>query len=440
LSRKLNEKIKLHIGCGSRVLKGWINIDLVYKLWENHTQQSTDEFSNPDVQGTKDDFLALDVTQNPLPFENNIVDVIFHEHFIERLDQHEAFLLLAETYRVLKPGGVQRIHTLDLECYMLKDSDFTQGHSGINQEMWTRRHYKNIFTKKYLEGLATFLGFQVVFQKRGVSVSPDVSEKYMLLKDKPEDSYIFADLIKPYGKAQINLSTKNDHYNFLQEIISNNLWPEGQPLRLHLGCGEQYLEGYINIDYPSSEHTFMKVKADIYADITKLDFPPESVKEIRLHHVFEHFNRVTALALLIKWHQWLRLGGKIWIETPDLIGSAKTIFANQPWSVKMGVVRHIAGSHEASWAYHIDHWFPERFEHTLKKLGFNPVQTLSWQSEPYLSNVHAVATKCCELTVSELIKAAKELLWESVIFEKEKSLFDLWCKNLCELIPHKDNQ
>ena len=25
--------------------------------------------------------------------------------------------------------------------------------------------------------------------------------------------------------------------------------------RLHLGCGTRYLDGYVNIDYPPSEHT-----------------------------------------------------------------------------------------------------------------------------------------------------------------------------------------
>jgi hypothetical protein len=28
----------------------------------------------------------------------------------------------------------------------------------------------------------------------------------------------------------------------------------GKPLRLHLGCGQTKLAGYVNIDYPSSEH------------------------------------------------------------------------------------------------------------------------------------------------------------------------------------------
>ena len=152
-----------------------------------------------------------------------------------------------------------------------------------------------------------------------------------------------------------------------ERIRHSHLWSEGQPLRLHLGCGENHFEGYINIDYPPSEHTVqIKAGADIFADIMELDFPDCSVDEVRLHHVFEHFNRSTALGLLVRWHRWLKVGGRLHIETPDLVGNAKLLLSDLPWKVKMAVVRHLAGSHEALWANHIDHWFPERFVRTLE--------------------------------------------------------------------------
>jgi len=218
----------------------------------------------------------------------------------------------------------------------------------------------------------------------------------------------------------------------INELAIRNLFIPGQPLRLHLGCGEQLLPGYVNIDYPSDEHNVMKVKADYTADITQLDFPLQSVDEIRLHHVFEHFNRVTALAMLIKWQQWLKLGGKIHIETPDLMGSAEILTSNLPWHVKMGSVRHLAGDQAASWAYHVDHWFPERYHRTLSHLGFSDISTKTsrWPHEPYLCNVQAIGIKKHNFSCDQLLNAADELLLESTVAPAEKETHAVWTRQL----------
>ena len=96
------------------------------------------------------------------------------------------------------------------------------------------------------------------------------------------------------------------------------------PTRLHLGCGERYLEGYVNIDYPLDQHSVqISSPADLHADITELSYEPATVAEVRLHHVFEHFDRVTALRLLIDWYAWLEEGGLLLIETPDFEASVR---------------------------------------------------------------------------------------------------------------------
>ena len=129
----------------------------------------------------------------------------------------------------------------------------------------------------------------------------------------------------------------------LDQIRRLGLWKEGQPLRLHLGCGENRFDGYVNVDYQPSEHTVQRrIAADLFADITTLDLPDLTVDEVRLHHVFEHFNRPSALALLIRWHRWLKTGGRLHIETPDLMGNAELLLSDLSWKTKMALVRHIA--------------------------------------------------------------------------------------------------
>ena len=76
-------------------------------------------------------------------------------------------------------------------------------------------------------------------------------------------------------------------------------------MKLHLGCGQRHFEGYVNIDYPLSEHSVQQTSiSDEYANLLELRYKPNSIEEVRLHHVFEHFPRAVAAALLYSWSTW----------------------------------------------------------------------------------------------------------------------------------------
>ena len=219
--------------------------------------------------------------------------------------------------------------------------------------------------------------------------------------------------------------------DIVTRLRSTGLWHDGQPLRLHLGCGENHFDGYVNIDFPPSEHTTQtRVAADLFADITLLDFPDEAVDEIRLHHVFEHFGRSQALALLIRWHGWLKVGGILHIETPDVIGCAKALLSNIPYKTKQAFLRHAFGSHEAMWAYHYDGWYEEKFQHVLTQLGFEVRCRLSqWRNDPKLTNVEAIAIKKLHVNKNDLLKAADSILLDSMVADVpgEQLMHKVWC-------------
>jgi hypothetical protein len=203
----------------------------------------------------------------------------------------------------------------------------------------------------------------------------------------------------------------------------------GVPLRLHLGCGQQHFDGYINIDYPSEEHTVQTSSgADVFGDITKIAFIPEVVNEIRLHHVFEHFDRPTALALLCAWHMWLKCDGLLYIEVPDFLTSARMILDGQyTYLQKQVILRHIFGSHEASWAFHCDGWYKEKFEHVLSLLGFKEIK-VDLSSWSVIHNVTVRAKKLRVLGREELKNIAYQILAESMVDRSEKKLFAVWCQ------------
>lgn len=144
-------------------------------------------------------------------------------------------------------------------------------------------------------------------------------------------------------------------------------------LKLHLGCGEKYLPGYVNIDFPQSQHRVMKVKADIYADFRELSYEAGSVAEIRSHHVLEHYSRAEALKILLLWRRWLKPGGSLVVETPDFWASV-VYYLFGGFREKMEIGRHIFGSQEAEWAYHKDFWDKKKYRYILPLLGFEKIK------------------------------------------------------------------
>ena len=75
--------LKLHLGCGTNKLAGWVNIDSVTTL-------------SPD--------LVHDLT-HPLPYADLTVDEILAEDLLEHFDKYMRFVVFGEWVRVLKIGG-----------------------------------------------------------------------------------------------------------------------------------------------------------------------------------------------------------------------------------------------------------------------------------------------------------------------------------------------
>lgn len=178
-----------------------------------------------------------------------------------------------------------------------------------------------------------------------------------------------------------------------------------------------YLNGYVNVDYPPTTHTVQtNLVADRYEDISCLSYPNGSLEEIRLHHVFEHFSRPIALALLCRWRDWLKPGGLLRIETPDAMACFKLMaLPLSSFDSKQQVMRHLFGSHEAAWAVHCDGWYKEKFDITLKLLGFT---SLRFTKNKYgmLRNLEVFAYKSDqELCVQDYIVFVEKLLRMSTI-------------------------
>ncbi len=165
-------------------------------------------------------------------------------------------------------------------------------------------------------------------------------------------------------------------------------------MRLHLGCGQRYLPGYQNVDFPAASRPAQEAPvADVEADILSLRYPGGSVGEVRLHHVFEHFTRPVACGLLASWHSWLVPGGILRVEVPDFRRTALASLNPFGGIRSKGVARrHIFGSHEAPWAVHCEGYGPGDLEQVLRAFAFRVVRTSrnAWKGT---YNVETVAVR-----------------------------------------------
>ena len=188
--------LRLHIGCGPRILKSWINIDLSLEPYKKYEKKGIQYFPEEE-KGNAEDFYAMNILETGLPLPDNSVDAIFHEDFIEHLDQKEQILFLAETLRVLKHGLVHRINTPDLLKSMERHSDFTKGKDGVYVNEWDSWIHKNVLTQSYLKEIALMVGYKdIIFNSRNKSISNKIPLEFRPGDDKPEDGNLFADLIK----------------------------------------------------------------------------------------------------------------------------------------------------------------------------------------------------------------------------------------------------
>jgi glycosyltransferase involved in cell wall biosynthesis len=196
LKKSPDGPIRIHIGCGTRILKGWININKQYiRDFTHHTYAGKDYPVH--VRGDITDFLPLDVSQDPIPLPDNSVDVIFHEDFIGHLNSHQVIYFLKETLRVLKPGSIHRVSTQNLIPTLNKSSDYSRGFEGIDPYLWERSNYQMVLTPRILEELALTIGYsKVSFTNKNESSSSLIPLECWPGDDQSDDDNIFADLIK----------------------------------------------------------------------------------------------------------------------------------------------------------------------------------------------------------------------------------------------------
>jgi len=146
--------------------------------------------------------------------------------------------------------------------------------------------------------------------------------------------------------------------------------------RLEIGSGKMPRKGFTHIDIEES------AKPDILGDFRTMEF--SDLEEIIALHVLEHFSRKEGLEVLKQWHAWLKVGGKLIVETPDMerICGFFTTRPERLWADREHLNFALYGSQGEDWAYHKDGWWREKFKKVLPEIGFNIVKI--WQKHSYI--------------------------------------------------------
>jgi predicted SAM-dependent methyltransferase len=98
--------LRLNLGCGGRPLSGYVNVDM------DSLEQIRARYPN---QAYDDSIVVVDLDIFNLPLADNSVDEIRADGLIEHLPFIQEPLFFREAVRVLKPGGLLHLTTVDFE-------------------------------------------------------------------------------------------------------------------------------------------------------------------------------------------------------------------------------------------------------------------------------------------------------------------------------------
>ena len=83
-------------------------------------------------------------------------------------------------------------------------------------------------------------------------------------------------------------------------------------MKLHIGCGKDYQQGFINID------AYDNTVADHIMPADNLTYHSNTIDEIHAKQLIEHLGLSKTMYGLAEWFRVLKPQGKLLIETPHL--------------------------------------------------------------------------------------------------------------------------
>ena len=144
-------------------------------------------------------------------------------------------------------------------------------------------------------------------------------------------------------------------------------------MKLHLGCGKKYIDGFKHVDLQDLPHI------DYKASVDKLDFAEDnSIELIYASHVLEHFGRNEYKTVLREWYRALKPNGILRIAVPGF-DAVVEYYTQSDDNLELLLGLLVGGQKAGQHDYHHMIFDKKLLTNALKEVGFKDIQEYDWR-------------------------------------------------------------
>lgn len=143
-------------------------------------------------------------------------------------------------------------------------------------------------------------------------------------------------------------------------------------LRLHLGCGDRHIPGFVHVDARSLPHV------DVVSGLDALPaFADGAATLLYASHVLEHFSRDDCPRVLTEWYRILAPGGILRLSVPDF-AQLVAVYEASGRDIET-VLGPLVGRQSHAYNYHYNAFDARRLTRLLRETGFSAVRPWDWR-------------------------------------------------------------
>jgi len=141
--------------------------------------------------------------------------------------------------------------------------------------------------------------------------------------------------------------------------------------KLHIGCGNRYIPGFVHIDVRKLPHVDYVTSADKLAM-----FGDNSVDLIYCCHILEHFPRQQTEQVLKEWYRVLRVGGILRLAVPDFEKLVEVYLKTKDMKLVLG---SLVGRQDYPENTHYMVFDFTSLSEILQRVGFKNIHRYDWR-------------------------------------------------------------